>query len=65
MTHPFEKEDILYVVLLNDQGQYSLWPAFLEVPPGWEVVYEQNSRKACIAFVESNWSDMRPNRIKN
>ncbi|MFD5204920.1 MbtH family protein, partial [Streptomyces sp. NPDC058375] len=38
MTNPFEDEDGAYLVLVNDEGQHSLWPAFAEVPSGWTVV---------------------------
>ena len=32
MTNPFEDEKGVYHVLINDEGQHSLWPAFKEVP---------------------------------
>ena len=35
MTNPFEDADALYLVLVNDEGQYSLWPAGTAVPAGW------------------------------
>jgi MbtH protein len=27
MTNPFDDENATYVVLVNQEGQYSLWPA--------------------------------------
>lgn len=65
MAHPFENEDELYLVLMNDDGQYSIWPAFAEIPRGWTVVYEKNRRGECLDYIESHWSDMRPNRVKS
>ncbi|MGR4029499.1 MbtH family protein, partial [Bacillus sp. ZZQ-131] len=35
MTNPFENDNYTYKVLINEEGQYSLWPAFLDVPIGW------------------------------
>ena len=32
MTNPFEDEKGVYHVLINDEGQYSLWPSFKDVP---------------------------------
>ena len=33
MTNPFEDENEQpYHVLINNEGQYSLWPSFVEVP---------------------------------
>ena len=31
-TNPFEDPDGVYLVLINEEGQYSLWPAFVDVP---------------------------------
>ncbi|UKS24693.1 MbtH family protein [Paenibacillus sp. HWE-109] len=60
MSNPFEGADDTYLVLINEQGQYSLWPSFALVPAGWTTVFGQESRETCLAFVESNWTDMRP-----
>ncbi|MGE0992666.1 MbtH family protein, partial [Bacillus sp. GMa5/2] len=52
MTNPFENDNYTYKVLINEEGQYSLWPAFLDVPIGWSVVYEEASRQSCLEYVE-------------
>jgi MbtH protein len=62
-TNPFEDEDGVYHVLVNDEGQHSLWPTFVEVPPGWEIVLKADSRAACLAFIQKNWTDMRPKSL--
>lgn len=54
MTNPFENEHGTYVVLMNQDGQYSLWPAFIHIPAGWEVVCGEASRAACIDYISSN-----------
>lgn len=64
MSNPFENEEMNYFVLMNEEGQYSLWPAFLDVPSGWKIVYGEESRGLCLAYINSNWKDMRPNRLK-
>ena len=58
MTNPFENDNYTYKVLINEEGQYSLWPAFLDVPIGWNVVYEEASRQSCLEYVEYNWKDL-------
>jgi MbtH protein len=63
MTNPFEDEDANYLVLVNDEGQYSLWPAFVEVPGGWAVVVQETSRQACLDYINENWTDMRPKSL--
>lgn len=63
MTNPFEDEDGAYLVLVNDEGQHSLWPAFAEVPAGWAVAHPEDSRQACLDYVERNWTDLRPKSL--
>ncbi|MDN0201204.1 MbtH family protein [Streptomyces sp. S.PNR 29] len=60
MTNPFENPDGSYLVLVNDEGQHSLWPEFADVPAGWTVAKTADTREACLAHVEENWTDMRP-----
>lgn len=33
---------------------------FAEVPAGWRKVHGEDTRAACLAYVEENWTDMRP-----
>jgi MbtH protein len=63
MANPFEDEDGRFLVLRNDEGQYSLWPLFIDVPAGWAVVQEEASRADSLQFIEDNWTDMRPSSL--
>jgi MbtH protein len=49
----------LYLVLVNHEEQYSLWPQWKAVPAGWRSVKE-GSMQDCVAFVDATWTDMRP-----
>ena len=60
MTSPFEDPDGRYLVLRNDEDQHSLWPAFAEVPAGWTRVFGEDTRDACLAYIEDHWTDLRP-----
>jgi MbtH protein len=60
MSNPFERDDIQYRVLVNDEGQHSLWPELIAVPDGWRIVFGAATRKACLDYVESEWTDIRP-----
>jgi MbtH protein len=62
-TNPFEDPDAKYLVLINDEGQHSLWPLFADVPDGWEVIFGEEGRQECLDFIEKNWTDMRPNSL--
>ncbi|MEU9986841.1 MbtH family protein [Streptomyces sp. NPDC048045] len=63
MTNPFEDNDAPYLVLVNDEAQYSLWPAFADVPAGWTVAHPEDSRQACLDHIERTWTDMRPRSL--
>jgi MbtH protein len=60
MTNPFDDADAVFSVLVNDEGQYSLWPAHNAVPAGWTVELADSTRETCLAHIEKNWVDMRP-----
>jgi uncharacterized protein YbdZ (MbtH family) len=60
MPNPFEDDNASYLVVVNDDGQYSLWPERIAVPAGWRVALESASRGDCLAYVEETWLDMRP-----
>ncbi|MFB7088486.1 MbtH family protein [Streptomyces sp. NPDC056296] len=62
-TNPFDDADGRFLVLVNDEGQHSLWPSFAEVPGGWTIAFEENSRASCLEFVEANWKDLRPRSL--
>jgi uncharacterized protein YbdZ (MbtH family) len=51
-------------VLVNDEEQHSLWPAFADVPAGWRVVYGEADRAACLDYIEQNWPDIRPKSLR-
>jgi MbtH protein len=63
MTNPFDDEEGSYVVLVNAEGQHSIWPSFVDVPAGWTVVFGKADRDACLGYVEKNWTDMRPKSV--
>ena len=63
MTNPFEDEDAQYLVLVNAEGQHSLWPTFVEIPEGWDKVFGEADRQACLEFIEKSWVDMRPKSL--
>lgn len=53
-----------FKVLVNDEEQYSLWPADLPVPAGWRVTGPQGDKATCLAYVEEVWTDMRPASLR-
>lgn len=49
-----------YIVLINAEEQYSLWPADKAAPEGWSQVGPTGSKDACEAYVDEHWTDMTP-----
>jgi len=63
MSNPFDDKNATFLVLVNEEGQHSLWPSFIEVPAGWQVALAATDRAACSAFIEANWIGMRPRSL--
>jgi len=49
-----------FCVVINQEEQYSVWPAHRELPAGWTDAGKTGSREACLAHIEEVWTDMRP-----
>ncbi|GHH24523.1 MbtH family protein [Streptomyces rubradiris] len=64
MANPFDDPDGVYQVLVNAEQQHSLWPQDIAVPAGWTPVFGPDTRNACVDYVESHWSDMRPAALR-
>jgi MbtH protein len=63
-TNPFDDENGRFYVLVNDEEQHSLWPAFAEIPAGWRAVHGPAPRPDALEYVETNWTDMRPKSLR-
>jgi MbtH protein len=53
-------DDTTFTVVVNDEEQYSIWPASRALPPGWRDAGHAGARDACLAWIERTWTDMRP-----
>jgi MbtH protein len=65
MANPLEDATADFLVLVNHEGQHSLWPAFREVPQGWTQAGAAGGRQHCLDWIESHWTDMRPRSLGN
>jgi uncharacterized protein YbdZ (MbtH family) len=56
-----DQEDMtLYKVVVNHEEQYSIWPADRDNPLGWRDVGPSGLKQACLDYIETVWTDMRP-----
>lgn len=53
-----------YVVLVNDEEQYSVWLAGSPVPNGWRKVGTHGKKAECLKYVGTAWTDMRPKSLR-
>lgn len=63
--NPFDHDKGRFVVLVNDEEQYSLWPTFADVPAGWTVVFGEDTRQECLRQIEERWQDIRPRSARH
>jgi MbtH protein len=49
-----------FVVVVNDEEQYSIWPQGMEIPAGWRAEGTAGTKEECLDHVEQVWVDMRP-----
>ena len=50
--------------LINDEGQYSLWFTWKDIPSGWKQVGPEGEKSECLAYIEKVWTDIRPKSIQ-
>lgn len=60
MTSVFDRDDIIFQVVMNHEEQYSIWPDYKEMPKGWQKVGKSGYKKECLDYIEKVWTDMRP-----
>ena len=54
------EDQTIYVVVMNLEEMYSIWPADRELPLGWRLEGFSGLKPACIEHMKNVWTDMRP-----
>lgn len=65
MSEHLAVDQAVFVVLVNEEEQYSIWPKGRPVPSGWRTVFGESTREDCLAYVEEFWTDMRPKSLRD
>lgn len=55
-----QEDKRVYIVLINDEEQYSLWFKTKQIPAGWRAVGKEGTKEECSKYVDEVWTDMRP-----
>jgi MbtH protein len=58
------EQDEEFVVVVNDEEQYSIWSTAMAVPAGWHDVGRRGTKQECLAYVNEVWTDMRPRSVR-
>ncbi|MEM6451438.1 MAG: MbtH family NRPS accessory protein [Cyanobacteria bacterium P01_D01_bin.105] len=53
-----------YQVVISDEGRYSIWPNYKQIPWGWRADGIIGNRKVCLDHIAEVWTDMRPLRLQ-
>jgi len=64
MPNPFDDPDARFHVLVNDEGQHSLWPVGPPLPAGWTAVTAPLPRPEALRAVDEAWTDLRPASLR-
>lgn len=65
-THEVDESDnLIYLVVLNDEEQYSIWRADREIPAGWHADGTRGTRDECLSHIDEVWTDMRPLSVRD
>lgn len=57
-------EEETYLVVRNQEEQYSIWPQYKSLPPGWVAANFSGSREACLEHIDQVWTDLRPASLR-
>ncbi|HEU4324410.1 MAG TPA: MbtH family protein [Roseiflexaceae bacterium] len=55
-----QEDTTIYKVVINDEEQYSIWPADRENPLGWRDAGKSGLKAECLEYIKEVWTDMRP-----
>lgn len=54
----------MYMVVVNHEAQYSIWPLGKVVPHGWTEAGKQGPKDACLEYIREVWTDMQPRSLR-
>lgn len=58
-----EKREV-YVVVMNEEEQYSILRENRPLPAGWKAAGKTGSKEDCLGYIETVWTDMRPRSLR-
>jgi MbtH protein len=54
-----------YKIVVNDEEQYSIWPADKPDPLGWRDINRVGTSTECLDYIQQAWPDIRPLSVRS
>ncbi len=64
MSNEQSEDTTVYTVVVNDEEQYSIWPADRALPAGWREAGKKGQKAECLEHIKAVWTDMRPSSLR-
>lgn len=68
MSDEAPSDNIIYMVVRNADGAYSIWPvvADMPIPAGWAPADPpcRGTKEECLTEIDRVWTDMRPLAVR-
>jgi MbtH protein len=65
MARDSTEDKHIYKVVVNDEGQYSIWPVGKIIPIGWNDNGKEGTKDDCLRHIREVWTDMLPLSLRN
>jgi len=59
-----DSDELAYLVVHNEEEQFSIWRADRDLPPGWQAEGTTGSMQECLDHIGRIWTDMRPLSVR-
>lgn len=53
-----------YLAVVNDEGEYSIWPEQKALPVGWRATGTGGTKAECLSWIGNAWKDMTPASLR-
>jgi MbtH protein len=60
-----DSDDATFLVVVNHEEQYSIWPEGRDIPAGWRDAGHRGTKQECLGHIEEVWTDMRPKSVRD
>jgi MbtH protein len=59
-----DSDEATFLVVINDEEQYSIWLEEMDVPAGWRPTGTRGTKQECLRHIDEVWVDMRPKSVR-